>query len=213
MKINFLGDSITAGAGLVHQKDRYSALVAAHFGAEECNYGVGGTRIARQVKRTDNPDDDVFFCRAVKMEKDAAFTFVFGGTNDYGHGDAKIGEPSDNDTYTFYGALNELIAYLVGTFPKNSLCFILPLPRFGQENPCGEGGGKEVPAAPLSGYVEAEKRVLERYGVEYLDFSGEFSIPQAPAPNEWSIDGLHPNGLGHKKLADLLIKYLEKKLG
>ena len=104
MKINFLGDSITEGALAGKIEDRYTTLVANYFGAEECNFGVSGTRIAKQRKRTNNPDNDVFMCRAVKMPTDADFTFVFGGTNDYGHGDAKLGTFDDMDSMQLKGA-------------------------------------------------------------------------------------------------------------
>ena len=211
MKINFLGDSITEGAFAGILEDRYSTLTAKHFGAEECNFGVSGTRIAKQVKRTNNPDDDVFMCRAVKMPTDAEFTFVFGGTNDYGHGDAKLGTFEDRDDYTFYGAFHNLVAYMVSSFSKDKLCFILPIPRFDQENPYGDGG-KDEPIAPMSAYIEAEKAVLAYYGVDYLDLSDKFYIPtmQQDDGNLYK-DGLHPNAKGHRFLADCLIEYLIKK--
>lgn len=210
MKINFLGDSITQGAGADCHEHTYTYLTAKHFGAEECNYGIGGTRIAKQVKRTLNPDDDVFMCRAVQLPKDADFTFIFGGTNDYGHGDAKLGTFEDRDTYTFYGAMHELIAYMVATFPKNKLCFILPIPRYDQDNPYGDGS-KDEPMAPMSTYIQAQREVLDYYGVEYLDLADKFYIPSAPVYDELFADGLHPNNVGHKLLADCLVEYLQKK--
>ena len=109
MKINFLGDSITAGAGAEKVENMYTYLVAKRFCAQECNFGVCGTRIAKQVRRTQNPDDDVFMRRALLMDKDADFTFVLGGTNDYGPGDAPIGPPDDRTPETFCGAVHTLI--------------------------------------------------------------------------------------------------------
>ena len=210
MKINFLGDSITQGAGAEGHDNMYTYLTAKYFNAEECNYGVGGTRIAKQLKRTLNPDIDVFMRRAVKLPTDADFTFVFGGTNDYGHGDAKLGCFEDRDNYTFYGAMHELVAYMVATVPKDKLCFILPIPRYDQDNPYGDGS-KDVPMAPMSTYIQAEKEVLDFYGVEYLDLTDKFYVPTAPDYSELFADGLHPNPKGHKLLADCLIDYLKKK--
>lgn len=211
MKINFLGDSITQGASAERPENMYTTLVADYFNAEECNYGIGGTRIARQRKPTNNPDDDVFMRRAVKLPTDADFTFVFGGTNDYGHGDAKLGTFEDRDDYTFYGAFHNLVAYMVSVFSKDKLCFILPIPRFDQDNPYGDGS-KEVPIAPMSAYIEAEKEVLSYYGVEYLDLSDKFYIPtmQRDDGNLYA-DGLHPNPKGHRVLANCLIEYLKKR--
>lgn len=210
MKINFLGDSITEGALADTIEEKYTTLVANHFKAEECNFGVSGTRIAKQVKRTNNPDDDVFMRRAVKMPTDADFAFVFGGTNDYGHGDAKLGTFEDRDDYTFYGAFHNLVAYMVATFGKK-LCFILPIPRFNQDNPYGDGS-KDESVAPMSAYIEAEKEVLAYYGVRYLDLSNKFYIPTTQQDDgDLYADGLHPNSKGHRVLADCLIEYLTKK--
>ena len=211
MKINFLGDSITQGACAERPENMYTTLVADYFKAQECNYGVGGTRIAKQIKTTDNPDDDVFMRRAVKMPTDADFTFVFGGTNDYGHGDAKLGTFEDRDDHTFYGAFHNLVSYLVSSFSKNKLCFILPIPRFDQDNPYGDGS-KDEPIAPMSAYIEAEKEVLAYYEVEYLDLSDKFYIPKGKQDDgNLYADGLHPNVRGHRFLADCLIEYLKKK--
>lgn len=211
MKINFLGDSITEGACANHPECMYTYLTAKYFCAEECNLGKGGTRIAKQVKRTNNPDDDVFISRAEKMPTDADFTFVFGGTNDYGHGDAKLGAFEDRDDYTFYGAFHNLVAYMVATFGEK-LCFILPIPRFDQDNPYGDGS-KDEPTAPMSAYIEAEKEVLAYYGVEYLDLSDKFYIPKTQQDDgNLYADGLHPNARGHRFLANCLIEYLKNRL-
>ena len=212
MKINFLGDSITEGAwaGLVER--RYSTLVANALGAEECNFGLSGTRIAKQVKKTNNPDADVYMTRAVKMPKDAAFTFVFGGTNDYGHGDAKMGTMDDRDPYTFYGAMHELVAYLVSEFDRKKLCFVMPIPRYDQDNVYGDGS-KDEPMYPLSAYIAAEKEVLDYYGVEYLDLTDKFYVPTTPEDDgDLFADGLHPNEAGHSFLAACLLEYVREKI-
>ena len=212
MKINFLGDSITEGAwaGLVER--RYSTLVANALGAEEYNFGLSGTRIAKQVKKTNNPDADVYMTRAVKMPKDAAFTFVFGGTNDYGHGDAKMGTMDDRDPYTFYGAMHELVAYLVSEFDRKKLCFVMPIPRYDQDNLYGDGS-KDEPMYPLSAYIAAEKEVLDYYGVEYLDLTDKFYVPTTPEDDgDLFADGLHPNAAGHSFLAACLLEYVREKI-
>ena len=211
MKINFLGDSITEGACISAVDNRYSTVLCKRLGAIECNYGVGGTRIAKQIKQTCNPDDDVFMCRAVKMPKDADFTFVFGGTNDFGHGDAKLGCFDDRDDYTFYGAMHNLVAYLIKEFPKEKLCFILPIPRVDQDNPLGDGS-KDSPIAPLIDYIQAEKEILSHYGVEYIDLTDKMYKPTSYQDDgRLFVDGLHPNDKGHIFLADCLEEYLKAK--
>ena len=48
-KINFLGDSITEGVGASEEQFMYPNVIAAECGlAAARNYGISGTRIARQ---------------------------------------------------------------------------------------------------------------------------------------------------------------------
>ena len=212
MKINFLGDSITEGACASVTEKRYSTLVCEMLGAEERNYGIGGTRIAKQ--KNPNPesweDDKDFISRAPTMDKDADFVFVFGGTNDYGHGNVPLGNMTNETEYTFYGALKRLVQYLISTYGKEKLCFILPIHRYNENNPYGEGN-KAVAGAPLSAYVQAEKEVFNHYGVEYLDFNQLFPVPKTNMGDELTQDGLHPNDAGHKILAEQLLCYLKRK--
>lgn len=209
MKINFLGDSITRGACASVEENRYSTLVCKKLGAEEKNYGISGTRIAKQ--KEPNPlakeDDKDFVTRAPTMDKDADFVFVFGGTNDYGHGDVPLGNIADETQYSFYGAIKWLAEYLLSVYDKDKICFILPLHRYNEENPYGEGR-KSMAGAPLSAYIQAEIEVLEYYGIEYLDFRNLFPEPKTNTSNALMQDGLHPNDVGHRLLADKIVEYI-----
>ncbi len=210
MKINFLGDSITEGCWASSKEKRYSSLVCQALGATENNYGIGGTRIARQKQVSIDGEDNNFCYRAQNMDKDADFVFVFGGTNDYGHGDVDIGSVSDKKEDTFCGALKWLVEYLIDIYGKSRICFILPLHRYNEDNPYGEGG-KQKASGTLSQYVQAEIDILEQYGVDYLDFRDVFPVPKVNTGDELTHDGLHPNNEGHYLLANLLVKYLNAK--
>lgn len=212
MKINFLGDSITEGACATASDKRYSSLVCQLLGAEENNYGIGGTRIAKQKNPKSNAweDDKDFLTRAPLMDKDADFTFVFGGTNDYGHGDVPLGSMDDKTEYTFYGALKQLVEYLLSVYGKEKLCFILPIHRYNEDNLYGEGK-KVVAGAPLSMYVQAEIEVFDHYNVEYLDCNDLFPIPTVNTGDDLTADGLHPNNKGHELLAKKVVKYFQDK--
>ncbi len=48
MIISFLGDSITEGVGATSRENRFSSILCRKVGAVEENYGLSGTRIARQ---------------------------------------------------------------------------------------------------------------------------------------------------------------------
>ncbi len=209
MVINFLGDSITEGVGASCPEHRFSSLVCKRLEAEEINLGHGGTRIARQRNITLELDEDYFLTRAVTMSADVDFTFVFGGTNDYGHGDVPLGNFGDKGGYTFYGAFEELVAYMASKFPKDKLCFIMPLPRYDQDNVYGDGR-KAVPVAPLAAYIAIEKEVLNRYGVQYLDLSKYFPVPQTQEETEFFADGLHPNDNGYRLLGEKIVVFLSQ---
>lgn len=214
MKINFLGDSITAGAKLNSLDELYTRILCEEIGATENNYGISGTRFARQTKPSaDACCDRDFLSRADDLDATADFTFVFGGTNDYGHGDAPFGESSDKTPYTFCGACNLLAETLVKKFGRDKLCFILPLPRYNEDDPYGERGCKKVAGKPLSAYREQIKRVADENGIDVIDMTGYFPMPQSADGDEFTADGLHPNFAGQKLIADRLYGYFIKKTG
>lgn len=214
--INFLGDSITSGGGASCKENSYMSLLSkrAQLGKVN-NYGEGGTRIAKQnVQRTEELNNEDFLTRAKRMDKDADFVFVFGGTNDYGHGDAPMGKLNNKDEYTFIGALQTLIEYLIEIYGKDKICCILPLPRYNAENVYGENGIKKewgIEGYAFSEYLENERMIFEYYGVDYLDLSGLFYVPTTNKEEGLFCDGLHPNDDGHKIIANAIYEYLKNK--
>lgn len=209
LKIGFLGDSITAGAGASAPGKTYAAVLCEKIGAKEINYGVGGTRIARQKRASeDSLYDEYFLQRAKKINEDLDFLFVFGGTNDYGHGDAKTGEESDDTPYTFHGALNMLIKRLTELYGKDKICFILPLRRFEEEDLYGQGNRKE-PTLNLKGYVDIIRAKCEKAGIDYIDlYKNGIPKPVTDKGDEYTADGLHPNDKGHLFIAEKIKNYL-----
>lgn len=215
MKINFLGDSITQGVGASSEENCYVSLVGQMLGVEVCNYGVGGTRFARQKHRSWvcvwDYDFQMRMQLMAQMDGDADLVFVFGGTNDYGHGDAEIGEKDSFDPYTFYGAINNIVSFLIEKYGKEKICFILPTPRYNQDNIYGSRN-KEKASLTLCGYVEAIKERLNFYKVEYIDLFEKFiPIPQVNTGDEYTIDGLHPNDKGHQFIAEKIVEYIQTR--
>ena len=136
MKILFLGDSITEGYGASCYETSYVPLIANKLNADVRNYGVSGTRIARQTFILEwmchsNFDMNL---RTEIMEKDADCVVLLGGTNDYGIGCAPLGNENDTDVFTFYGAVNTLLDKLISTYGKDKLIIVLPLPRLNEGN-------------------------------------------------------------------------------
>ncbi len=211
LTINFLGDSITEGAGAPNPDATYLAVCAKLAHATAVNYGLSGTRIARQKVASDpfSPDED-FILRARWMNP-CDFLFVFGGTNDFGHGDAPLGQRGDDTPWTFYGALRVLCEYLLNAkgLKKEQICFILPTPREDQESHAGDGRKNFVNWPDLEGYKKVIKEVVSSYGIDIF----ESSIPTPPlgvhGPSEYYVDGLHPNEKGHRYLGEELYRYLK----
>lgn len=210
-KINFLGDSITAGSGASEVSKRYTDLIAKKTGAVCRNYGIGGTRIARQYKPTEeNPRHDLDFCgRVAEMEPDADIVVVFGGTNDFGHGDAPFGEDTDTTKDTFCGALNVLYSSLREKYPEAAVVVLTPLHR---SEELREGYPEQLfpGKQPLGSYVDAIRRAAARYSLPMLDLFENGICPEGPwGPFEYFTDGLHPNDAGYEKLSDAIIGFLK----
>jgi len=208
LKINFLGDSITEGVAATCYSKCYVELVGTLLKCEVRNYGISGTRIARQKNPSSNPLFDQYFAsRIKKMKNDADFVFVFGGTNDYGHGDAPMGDIEDKIPDTFCGAINNLVDELLKFYKSEQIVFILPLYRLNEDNPYGEPG-QTLPGAPLNSYRESIIKVLKIRNIEILDIKDEIGKAEN---NPLLFDGLHPNDLGHKRIAELIVKYIKEK--
>ena len=211
MVINFLGDSITQGAGASSEEKNYVSLVGSMLGYTVRNYGVGGTRIARQTTPSvEAIYDQDFLLRSETME-DADFVFVFGGTNDFGHGDAELGDLDSTDIYTFCGAVNTLLDNLSTRYGKENLCVILPLHRHDENNPYGEGN-KLKAGALLKEYYSLVQTLAEKRGLDILNFDKEFPTPTTNTGDALTVDGLHPNDDGHKIIAEKICEYLRMKL-
>lgn len=212
-KINFLGDSITEGCGTSDISKGFVALIGREEGlAAARNYGIGGTRIARQTYPSENPVwDQDFSSRVEAMDPDADVVVVFGGTNDYGHGDAPIGRMEDRTVWTFYGALHVLYAALIKRFPNALIVVLTPIHREDETNPSGELPYKRAATVPLIEYVKIIRQVAEYYALPVLDLYATSGIqPNLPIIKERLCpDGLHPNDEGNRLLAQRISAFLK----
>ena len=210
-KINFLGDSITAGGGASSIENAYCMLIEREYEAICQNYGIGGTRIAKQHTPSDNPIFDNDFCsRVADMDADADIVAVFGGTNDFGHGDAPMGSMSDRTPDTFYGALHTLYISLLEKYSESPIVVMTPLHRLNEDNPRGDGN-KPRDVGNLKTYVDVIREVAEYYSLPVLDLYKESGLqPKVPIINEkYFADGLHPNNEGHKVIAKKIASFLQ----
>ena len=204
LKINFLGDSITQGVGVANEAEIYLNLIKEAEGlAEARNYGISGTRLAVQ----NGPEDwgPAYSVRYAEMDDDADVVVVFGGTNDFGHGNAPIGEFSHRVNTTYYGACHGLMEGLLNKYPASVVVFMTPLHRLSEDEPSMGNGLK------LKRYVDIIKEVAEYYAIPVLDLYAVSGIqPRVDVMREkYCPDGLHPNGEGHKLIASRLTGFLK----
>ena len=208
-KINFLGDSITEGAGPSSHDKMFTMLIEREYGAICQNYGIGGTRIARQKTPTEEKWDRDFISRVPEMDNVADIVVVFGGTNDFGHGDAPLGTMSDRTPYTFYGALHCLYTALIEKYPGVPIVVLTPLHRITEDIPTGDN--KPAPVGTLKEYVNIIREVAEYYSLPVLDLFKESGLqPKIPVIQQKYVpDGLHPNDAGNEILAHKIARFLE----
>lgn len=204
--INFLGDSLTEGKGasnpkrcFVEQFKKITKIKKAN------NYGIAGTRIARKTVPSENAAwDNDFVKRYTDMDRNADIVVVFGGTNDYGHGDARLGTFESRDVHTFYGACHTLMCGLSEMYVGKPIVFITPIHR-SNENIKDQNGHV------LKEYVKVIKEVAEYYSIPVLDLFATGGIqPEIPVVKERLVpDGLHPSDAGHLIIAERLKGFLE----
>ena len=213
MKLLFLGDSITEGVGASSMENNYVSQVGKSLNCEVVNYGVSGTRIGRQTFIYESSLWNYDFrLRAEIMTEDADRVFVFGGTNDYGHGRLALGEVGERIPHTFCYELRLLIEALCGKYGAAKLCFMLPTRRFDEDGACCKGENGDEKGAPLAAYVDAIRRITAEYQIDVIDLY-EDGIPKSAVNtgDEYTVDGLHPNDRGYRLIADKVCEYVRKK--
>lgn len=207
-KICFLGDSITEGAGASAKDKCYVSLfAAAHPEAEVHNFGIGGTRIAKQTAPSENPRWDLdFVSRVAEMPENADLICIFGGTNDFGHGDAPMGSFGCKTNDTFYGALYRLSVDLINKYPTARIVFFTPLHRNTKQAPRDKGDGYWS----LDDYAAAIRKNAAYFAFPVLDLRTESGIqPCVPVIAEkFTKDGLHPNDTGYERIFRMVDKFI-----
>ena len=214
LKINFLGDSITQGIGASSADTIYHALLAKEANITARNYGISGTRYAYQKGTPKRPklgfeDSNDFCARYDAMDNDADVVVIFGGVNDYSHGDASLGRFGDTSFESFYGACDYLYRNLLKKYLGKQIVVMTPLHMIGET---------KVPEIKMPGgygilrdYVHAIKEVAEYYSIPVLDLYAVSGIqPDIDEVREkFMPDGIHPNDAGHRIIANKLKTFLE----
>ena len=216
-KVNFLGDSITAGTGVTDPSAcRYDNRLAAICNLSVNNYGIGGTRLAHQIHPSNNPRCDLCFCgRAYIMDTTADMVIVYGGVNDYLHGDAPFGQIGDTTPATFCGGVYFLMNFLRNTYENKPVIFLTParcylnqtvddLAVSTMKDNCETG-------KPLLSYVEVILETAKKFHFPVLDLYHNLGIdPHDPKQcDAYTVDGLHFNDAGHAIIAQRLKDFID----
>ena len=215
-RVNFLGDSITEGVGVRDRaSNRYDNRLAATCGlAGVNNYGISGTRLAHQVHASEKPRYDLCFCgRAYDMDTTADMVIVYGGVNDYIHGDAPFGEMGDTTPATFCGGVRFLMQYLSENYAGKPIVFMTParcLTSTADDLAPSTHPYKREDAKPLLAYVEVIEKTAKQFGIPVLNLYRDLGIdPHDPEDfRTYTADGLHFNDAGHALLCDRLAAFI-----
>lgn len=215
-KIAFLGDSITEGVGVTDRaKNGYPQILKRECElAEAYNYGIGGTRLAHQSIPSVKPRHDLCFCgRAYNIDPSADIIVVYGGVNDYLHGDAPIGKFGDMTPATFYGAVRFLMEFLKSEYAGRTIVFMTPARLSYQGNDGSKPSNnprKHKDAMPLLSYTEIIKRTADIYGIPVLNLYEKLGVDPTNAKEreKYTTDGLHFNDEGQYFIARALKEFL-----
>ncbi len=208
-RVNFLGDSITEGVGVTAPHYRYDNRISEMLEFSDINnYSVSGSRLAHQSYPSAKPRYDLCFCgRAYDMDATADMVIVYGGVNDYIHGDAPFGKIGDSIPTTFCGGVYFLMKFLRETYADKPIIFMTParcfLRRKVDDLIPSAHAAKRVPGKPLKDYVDAIIETAKQFDVKVLNLYTDLGIdPHIPEDFEkYTIDGLHFNDEGHLLIA------------
>lgn len=215
--VAFLGDSITEGVGVADIADcRYDNRLKKMLGLGQVyNYGIGGTRLAHQSVPSEKPRYDLCFCgRAYNLDKSADLIVVYGGVNDWIHGDAPFGEMTDTTPATFCGGVDFLMRLLKSEYENIPVVFMTPA----HANFDGMSDAfpstravKKPDAKALEAYVNVIEEKGRQYSIPVLNLYRDLGIdPNNQQDKEaYTADGLHFNDEGHAVLAQRLAQFLE----
>ncbi len=209
-RIFFLGDSITEGACATAPEFVYHQVAGRILGAETLIDGIGGTRIAPQHTPSAVAVYDKNFLGRIDAHGDICdFAVVFGGVNDFAHGDAPFGELGDCSADSFSGAVKLLAEKVKSKYGSNA-AFILPMHNNYESNPRGEFGKKPIAGKILREYRERIRETVSAYGFYILDLWNEDELnPNIPESVPNFADGLHPTDKGHAILGEKVAEFLK----
>ena len=212
--ISFLGDSNFEANRIVDvENDRFDYVLKRICNLKRVNnYGVSGTRIAHQSHPSPKARHDGNFCiRAWDMDKKSDVIVVMGGSNDYGSGDAPLGNPGDEDRTTFCGSLEYLCNTLKELYPKAKIVFLTPPHCICDYLPSPDPLKVNCPEKHiLVDYVDMVIKIATSHQIPVFDMFRDLGIDLSDPKQaeKYSFDGMHFNVEANHIIGEKLAAFL-----
>lgn len=184
------------------------------------NKGRSGYTIAHNYEGShDGSDNLVDVIADVNIDYTAYdLCTILGGTNDYRRATplGELGQTGDDyeslDTDTFYGAYRKCVEYILTAAPDIRLVLITPFqrnpyPAWSSYEATYDGDKPNAEGLKLIDYVNAVKLIGKMYGLPVCDLYSNSGITELTL-STYTIDGLHPNDEGFKRIGEVLAETL-----
>lgn len=159
----------------------YPSYIRDVLGAEIINKGVAGDT------------SNAITTRLLSTDLSDAYAVTYmAGSNDIQQ-NVPVGELGTLDTSTYIGNLEKGLQYVLQNYPQVKFYFISP-PYFKDHD--------------ITPYCEAMQKVAEAYAIPIIRWDLIGGINKINT-DYYTVEGLHPNNLGHKLFADKLIPFLQ----
>ena len=210
-RIAVLGDSISTTS---YTRPNYWEMISEKTGCTFENYALSSSRIAN----VEGDAVESFIDRFDRMDASVDAVLVMGGTNDAGK-QTLLGQWGSDDASTFYGAINELIGLLRGKYVGKPIVFCTPIRRNSANDhdstfpktfeTLKEAIGTD--AVSLDQVALAIKAKCASNAIPVVDLFYGSGIGWNCAEYFNEGDVLHPNTLGHVRIANMVQAELEKQ--
>ena len=187
LTIDFVGDSITNQATFI------SYMVS--------NYNITANKYAQNGITMQKNQIIGSRSKLESADKNADAIVILGGTNDAHYeltssGGYKFGQIGDTTSDSFCGAIDIMCNYLLENFKGKRILICSPMTRTDTVN------GVKM-REQLEKYVNAEKQIVESYGLPFLDLFHSY------AHYHFAGDGLHPTQESGNLYGRVMAKALE----
>ena len=213
-----VGLSLWAGKKIAFITDSISQFVRPYKNLTNCVpvwYNQVGTSIGKVSADMDNPvNSQSFLERSKLIDGNIDMLVIAGGTNDFGRTEpTPLGAFTDGaseTTYTFYSALHQLYRNMRDKLGAKPIVQMLPFTRLSQYESDGLTEKPNLIGHYYSQYIQAMREVAAYWSVPVLNTYDECLKMAVLGKNtRYTLDGLHPNALGGKKIAMYLYPLLE----